>query len=296
MSIDYVRKYWGKESVTEETMREEKFPLVDIQTTLTFMKIKQAMNNVSIDNILDAGAGVGRYSLPLAKIGASTGLQVTHLDISDEMLNHAKKIADSEEITNVEFIKGDVTKMSEFKDKQFDMTICFDSPISYTYPNHYFALKEVARVTKKVMLLMVSSRPGILPFMIDFDLSREYLPKGYRKKVDPFLVTESIIKNGVEVWPDDIKEHLEKTNQDAPSDYSFDVDEILNLVRKEGFHITEVGGPGALARSIKKESLEKIRKDERLFNRFIEYSLKYDFSTYNLGLGAVNLYIAATRK
>ncbi len=66
-------KYWNRESAIEEMIREEKFPLVDIQTTIAWIKIKKYLESYNIKTILDAGAGVGRYSLPLANSGYNPG-------------------------------------------------------------------------------------------------------------------------------------------------------------------------------------------------------------------------------
>jgi len=289
--LKYAGKYWGPGMVEEEILREEKFPLVDIQTTIAWLMIKKHVSERSINTVLDAGAGFGRYSIPMAKFG----YQVTHLDISEAMLILAKQIAQKEEIKNINFMLSDITSLKEIKNRQYDFTLCFDAPISYVYPRQFEAIDELCRVTDKLAMFMVSGRSGVLPYMIDFDLSREYLPKGYKKKIDPFYITKQILANGVEKWPDEIKTYLEQNHKDAPLDYSFKVDELITAVEQNGFKVLEIGGPGALARSIKPESLEKIRSDERLFNQFIEFSLNYDFDKYNLGLGAVNILIIAER-
>jgi len=289
--LKYARKYWGTGMVEEEILREEKFPLVDIQTTIAWLMIKKYVSVREIKKIMDAGAGFGRYSIPMAKFG----YQVTHLDVSEAMLSLSRQIAVKEGIKNINFVLSDITNLTEIKDRQYDLTICFDAPISYVYPKHFQAISELCRVTDKLVMFMVSGRSGVLPYMIDFDISREYLPKGYKKKIDPFYITKQIAENGVEKWPDDIKAYLEQSNKEAPVDYSFKVDELVDSIQSHGFKVLEIGGPGALARSIKLESLEKIRSDERLFNQFIMFSLDYDFDKYNLGLGAVNLLVIAER-
>jgi SAM-dependent methyltransferase len=290
--LEYASKYWNKEVVREEIEREEKFPLVDVQTTIAWLKIRNYLNSEQVANILDAGAGFGRYSIPLAKFG----YKVTHLDISGDMLELAKEFADKDDIENISFTQGSIIEMDDFDDKSFDLTISFDAPVSYCYPKHKEAIQELCRVTDKYLMLMVSSRSGVLPFMIDFDLDRNYIPPGYIKKIDPFHVTKTILAKGVEEWPPAIKRYLEDTGKDAPLDYSFTVEELTEILEQNNFEIAEIGGPGALARSIKAENLEKIRSDERLFNEFIKFSLDFDFDKHNLGLGAVNLFVIAKRK
>ena len=286
------QEHWGEFAAKEELLREKKFPFVGIQTSIALTTINKYLHSFEIKKILDAGAGTGRYSIPLAK----AGYPITHLDISEDMLSLAKQKAEQEGIETIDFKSGSVVDLSEFKDEAFDMTLSFDAPVSYSYPNHETAIKELCRVTQKLLLLMVSSRNGVIPFQIDFDLSRDYLPPNYSKSLDPFYATQTLIEHGVEKWPDEIQTYLEETGASIPYDYAFNIDEITQLVSQEGFEVIEMGGPCALARSIRAENLEKIINDHNLFERFIQLSMDYDFNQYNIGLGAVNLLLIAQRK
>ena len=89
----------------------------------------------SLDGIrtaFDGGAGCGRFSIPLAK----HGIQVTHFDISQPMIDKAKEIAEREGVDDrITFVKGALEDLSAYEDRSFDLVMSFDSPISYTYPN-----------------------------------------------------------------------------------------------------------------------------------------------------------------
>lgn len=279
----------------EEAVREEKFPLVQIQTAIARFMVK-AFCTEDTETILDAGAGAGRYSIPLAK----SGYDVTHLDISKDMIEMAKAVSRKDGVEKIRFIQGDICNLELFQDREFDMTLCFDAPVSYTYPHQKKAIEELLRVTDSLVMLMVSNRNGVIPFMVDFDISGEYLDPEWsheKRKVDPLYITEKVMEKGVEEWPRDIKAYLVESGKDTPADYSFKVDEIVGLIEKNSnFEVVKIGGPGALARSIKPESLEAIIKDDELFSRFVDLSMKFDFDKNNIGLGAVNLMVIAKRK
>ena len=285
----YAVSFWGEIMADEEPLREEKFPLVEVQTALARRVI--ARHLAPGMRILDAGAGAGRYSLPLA----AQGHRVTHLDVSEAMLSRAMTEAARQGLSTIEFRTGDVTRLEGLKDRAYDLTLCLDAPISYAYPHHGQAIDEVCRVTRDVLVLMVSSRSGVLPFMMDLDLAGEMVPPELAGKFDPFLMTQAILDQGVERPPAEVEAWQEREGKKTPPDYAFTVEELTAAVRANGFRVETLGGPGALARSIKPESLTKVRSDPVLWERFLEFSLAFDFQPHNLGLGAVNLLLVARR-
>ena len=281
--------FWGEAMAEEEPQRESKFPLVDFQTAIAWQVIGRYLQRPL--RVLDAGAGTGRYSLALAAMGH----HVTHLDISEAMLRRAMAAAAEQGLDTIEFLRADVRDLSSLGDRAFDLTLCLDAPISYAYPNHARATAEVCRVTGETVIVMVSSRSGVIPFMIDFDLSGEFVPPDYQGPIAPFFLTESILEHGVEAFPEAIRPYLAREGKLTPPDYAFTVEEMTQLLEQQGFEIVELGGPGALARSVRKETLEKIRRDKALFHRFVQLSLAFDFDPHNAGLGAVNLLVVARR-
>jgi SAM-dependent methyltransferase len=99
------------------------------------------------DRVLDAGAGPGRFTLELLRLGA----HVTALDISPGQLELLRA-----RVPDVEAVVGDITDLSRFADHGFDVTVCFGGPLSYLVDRARDGVAELARVTKPGGHLLVS--------------------------------------------------------------------------------------------------------------------------------------------
>jgi SAM-dependent methyltransferase len=99
------------------------------------------------DRVLDAGAGPGRFTLELLRLGA----HVTALDISPGQLELLRA-----RVPDVEAILGDITDLSRFGDDSFDVTVCLGGPLSYVVDRADEAVSELARVTKSGGHVVVS--------------------------------------------------------------------------------------------------------------------------------------------
>ncbi len=96
------------------------------------------------DRVLDAGAGPGRFSLELARLGAT----VVAGDISARQLElHAERTAEVEgSIESRELL--DILDLGRFDDQSFDAVVCYGGPLSYVLGEADRALGELLRVTK----------------------------------------------------------------------------------------------------------------------------------------------------
>jgi SAM-dependent methyltransferase len=99
------------------------------------------------DRVLDAGAGPGRFTLELLRLGA----HVTALDISQGQLELLRA-----RVPDVEAMVGDITDLSRFPDDSFDVTVCFGGPLSYVVDRAEQAVAELARVTRPGGHVLVS--------------------------------------------------------------------------------------------------------------------------------------------
>ncbi len=130
------------------------------------------------DRVLDAGAGPGRFTLELARLGAS----VVVGDLSPGQLAlHAEKTASVEEsVESRELL--DITDLGRFEDASFDAVVCFGGPLSYVLGEADRALAELLRVTRpgghvllSVMSLLGAARAffdQLLPLVEKFGWQR----------------------------------------------------------------------------------------------------------------------------
>ena len=105
------------------------------------------------DRVLDVGAGPGRFTIELARLGAS----IVVADISPGQLEFNKeKVAEAGLEDAVEDrVQADVVDLP-FEDASFDATVCYGGPISYVVDRAPDAVAELARVTRPGGLVLVS--------------------------------------------------------------------------------------------------------------------------------------------
>ena len=130
------------------------------------------------DRVLEAGAGPGRFTLELARLGA----RVLVGDISPRQLElHAERTASVEQsIESRELL--DIVDLSRFEESSFDAVVCFGGPLSYVLGEADRALAELLRVTKpgghvllSVMSLLGAARAffdQLLPLVDEFGWKR----------------------------------------------------------------------------------------------------------------------------
>jgi SAM-dependent methyltransferase len=106
------------------------------------------------DRVLDVGAGPGRFTIELARLGA----RVVAADISRVQLElNREKVAEAGLDDRVEArVLADVTDLSRFGDGEFDATVCYGGPLSYARDRAADAAAELVRVTRPDGHVLVS--------------------------------------------------------------------------------------------------------------------------------------------
>lgn len=304
--MDYSQKiserHWNNTDKGERENNREKVFIDDI-IQKSHIEHELLLNLDGIQNVFDGGAGAGRFSILLAKLG----IKVTHFDISQPMIDKAKELAKEAGVeNNINFIKGALEDLNVYKDKEFDMVISFDAPISYTYPNQESVIANLVRIAKKKVIISVSSRLGTLPyfsnpiqknqFILDTNSGDSFVRwclDNTSNQIEKFrfnkVLCEEVLDKGL---CDDVEESINAYNDGKspwPITYLFMPNELENILKKNGVKNIRLAGPGAYARTIPNEILLKIMNDEKQKEEFLKFCYHYDSNPYVCGMGKDNL-------
>jgi ubiquinone/menaquinone biosynthesis C-methylase UbiE len=98
------------------------------------------------DRVLEVGAGAGRFTVELARLGA----RIVVTDISPTQLElNAEHVAEVGLESLVEAREpADIIDLSSYQNGSFDAVVCYGGPLSYVMDGADVALDELLRVTK----------------------------------------------------------------------------------------------------------------------------------------------------
>ena len=294
-------RQWNQPDKGElESRREETYIDDIIQKDHIQRRILESLDG--IETVFDGGAGCGRFSIMLAKLGC----KVTHFDISQPMIDKAKELAEIEGVTDrITFVKGALEDLSSYSDRSFDLVMSFDSPISYTYPDHEKVIGELIRIAKKRVMFSVSGRLGVLPYLCNPIQKNQFILD--ESSDDPFVKwcvssREEMIKNfsfdkssaeklladGIMGGTEEIEEY-EKGGTPWCLNYTFMPDELKRIMESHGVRNINLSGPGAYGRTIPREILVKIMNYPEQRKDFLDFCYMFDRQPYVCGMGKDNL-------
>jgi len=271
---DVAAKFWNLPTKGEEESTRETLFMDDIiQKAHLDREIDSLLARVTdVTTVLDAGAGVGRFSIPLAK----RGLEVTHLDISDSMLKKAREMAEEAGVTDrMVFVKSRITELAGYPSDCFDLVICVDAPVSYVYPRHNQVLRDLVRIARKAVVVSVASRLGFFPYWYNPAQKHQYLVdqdsgnpilKWYPPPTDQtweawqpdFEDQRRFLDTGLLEDPDGVVAKMERGETPWPVTYCFLPEELARVLREAGLQDVRLSGPGALSRTIPQPVLKKL--------------------------------------
>ncbi len=147
---------------------------VEYLTTIKY--IKESLDGISRPEILEIGAGTGRYSVTLAK----QGLDVTAVELVDHNLELLRSKLDGSEPIKV--IKGNALDLSFLPDGRFDLTMLLGPMYHlYTREDKIRALSEAVRVTKpggRILVAYCMNEPTVIQYVFGQNHLREVTERG----------------------------------------------------------------------------------------------------------------------
>ena len=303
--MDYSRKIserqWNLPDKGELESRREATYIDDI-IQKDHIQRRLLENLDGIRTVFDGGAGSGRFSILLAKHGC----RVTHFDISQPMIDKAKELAEKEGVSDrITFVKGALEDLSAYRDREFDLVMSFDAPVSYTYPNQERVIGELVRIAGKKIILSVSSRLGSLPYLANPIQKNQFVLD--ENSDDPFVqwitanreqmvsgftfskaAAEKLLEDGLMGGEEEIRQYEQGA---APwcITYTFLPDELEAILAGYGVRNIRLAGPGAYGRTIPREILVRIMNDPKQKADFLDFCYRYDSNRYVCGMGKDNL-------
>jgi SAM-dependent methyltransferase len=211
------------------------------------------------DIALDAGGGTGINAIMMAKLCK----KVTLLDISPKILKIAKaNIRKTKLDKKIDIVEGDITNLKQFKDGQFSFIVCVGDSISYVLEKRFQAMRELLRVAKKGAFLVIGcdSKYGFM---------RLYLSKGN--------LNEAIKMNKVH------EAHCPM----GPKTHVYSIDEMKNLLEKNGCKILEIASAPTMS-----DTFDKKIYYEKKWSKLKKLELELCKKPELLGMGHHLLFIA----
>jgi SAM-dependent methyltransferase len=305
-SEDICERFWNLPSKPGEEARRERLFLDDvIQKAHLEREIASRLGGVH--TVLDAGAGTGRFSIPLAR----QGFHVTHLDISQGMIDTARQLAqDAGVLHRMRFERGRVGDLMRYENGAFDLVICCDAPVSYTYPDHVRTIAELVRVAAQGVVISVSSRLGYVSYAFNPLQKQQYFAdpasevpdvQRYLRQTDLSSFVPDLdsvfraLTSGVLGDGERIEREYAAGHAPWPYNYLFMPDELREILVRTGLRDVRLSGPGALARSIPNEVLRMLLLNDDYRGRFLDLCYAFDSNPAACGLGKDNLAASGLR-
>jgi ubiquinone/menaquinone biosynthesis C-methylase UbiE len=173
LNISVYEKEWEKFDFLEKS--SSLYYLKKFETEIYLEEMEKYLEKLKKNSlILDAGSGIGRFSIYFLKKGHCVYL----VDSSKKALSLSFYYLSKTGKKNFNLYLGEVEDLSYFKDNSFDATISMEV-ICYV-KNPEKALKELVRVTKKNGFIIISVEAKYGSIIYDTNIPLKYFEATYR--------------------------------------------------------------------------------------------------------------------
>lgn len=172
---EYVRRYYDEYGV-REWERFERGPANRVNLHLHLWHLRRYVR--AGDHVLDVGAGPGRFTIELARLGA----RVTVGDLSPAQLELNRQKVHEAGVESSVVARGvmDIVELTGLPSDHFDAAVCYGGALSYVFDGADRAVGELLRVTRPGghVLLSVMSLLGTCRRFLDacLTLARRHGP------------------------------------------------------------------------------------------------------------------------
>ncbi len=219
------------------------------QVTWHFLKKYAPRRKSSL--ILDAGAGTGDWALLFAKLGYRN---MVLADISQGMLDEARRKFARRENMSVTFVKSDISNLKELRTGMFDFVFSQGDPVSLCL-NPRAAVNALARVARKGahVIAMMDTKFARVPRLIE---------KGKLNEAVKLLKT-NITWDAWDEWND----------QDYPSN-PLAWEELAEYFEQAGLKVLEVIGAEVFTNHVTRIVLDRLKADPNARRRLLKIELE----------------------
>lgn len=226
-----------------------------------------------IGGIIDIGAGPGKYSIELAKVG----YDVTLVDLTPILVEQAKKKVEELAINGKfkDFIVADARELNMVASDQFDASLML-GPMYHLQDegDRVKAIKELNRVTKKGGIIFVAFMPRIRHIFTSLLSPEKWKPNDSMDAINDFSKTGCF-------------NHLDEGRFTGA--YYFNIDEIKPFMEENGFETLELLGSNVGA--ILHEDSWDYWKNKGEEEKVIQFIIEHATDPYILGVSSHLLYI-----
>jgi ubiquinone/menaquinone biosynthesis C-methylase UbiE len=230
--------------------------------------------------ILDNGAGPGKYSIELAKLGH----QVTLTDLTPRLVEIAEEKVTEHMIDQqaIECRVEDARDLSAFSDHTFDASLML-GPMYHlqTEEDRDKAIAELFRVTKENGLVFVAFMSRMRHLTTSILHPNAWKPNHTADGIIEFLETG-------------VFDHSDEGRFTGA--YYFNIEDIEPYMEEHGFHTIKLIASGSIAGGMQPEQWEYWRSQgDEEYHKIIEIIMKAADNPYILGASSHLLYIGRKR-
>ena len=246
-----IESYYNKKSADYDKVFDTLY--FKVYDEITWRYLEPYVPSSSDALVLDAGGGTGRWSLRMARKGCKLVL----LDISEGMLNVAKRMIEKEGLqSRIVVEKGDLRALKR-ADETFDMVFCEHALFLLDEPDA--AVKEFARVLKKQAPLVISAHNLYVQLLLH--LPSNEMPTF--EKLDEVL--HLMLRERYDAMTKD---------SDAPRIHTWTPQEFHSLLERNGLSVQKIIGKGVtMPLRFREEVFMRRECPDDLFHKILELEL-----------------------